>query len=80
MWCLMNHGSRIRLFFSSQTVATGIFSPPELADGFRGIVQPIAIREQGDQFNGAKEFHVVRFRLAERPQFPRADENGDIIR
>ena len=75
-----NRDGRIRLFFSGQTIAAGILSPPVLADGFRGFVQPIAIREQSDQFDGAEEFHRVGFRLAERPQFPRADENGDIFR
>jgi len=37
-------------------MATHILSPPVLAGGFRGIVQPFTIREQADQFDGAKEF------------------------
>ena len=61
-------------------MALGVLSPPVLADDFRGIVQPIRVSQQGDQFDGAKEFHRVGFRLAKRPQFPRAGENGDIIR
>src|ERR1017187_758869 len=70
-----NRDSRIRLFFQGQTIAADILSPPVLADGFRRIVQPIRISQQGDQFDGAEEFHRVGFLLAERPQFPRADEN-----
>jgi hypothetical protein len=58
----------------------GILSPPILADVFRCFVQPIRVSQQGDQFDGAKEFHRVGFLLAERPQFPRAGENGDIVR
>ncbi len=74
------HRCNVRQFFQGQTMALGVLSPPVLADGFRGIVQPITLREQGDQFNGAKEFHRVGLRLAERPQFSRADENGNIVR
>jgi len=70
----------IRRIFQDQTVATGILLPPVLANGFRGVIQPIRVSQQGDQFDGAKIFHRVGFRLAERPQFPRTGENGDIIR
>jgi len=33
----------------------GILSPTESDDGFRGIVQPIMVSQQGDQFDGTKE-------------------------
>jgi hypothetical protein len=65
---------------NSQTITARILSPPVLADGFRCLVQPIAVSQQRDQFDGAKEFHRVGFRLAQRPQFARTDENGDIVR
>jgi hypothetical protein len=64
-----NRDGRIRLFFQGQTMALGILSPPVLTNGFRGFVQPIAIREQSDQFDGAKEFHRVGIWPAQRPQF-----------
>ena len=75
-----NRDGRIRLFFSGQTIAPGIFSPPVLADGFRGFVQPIRVSQQGDQFDGTEEFHRVWPGPAWRPQFSRADENGNIVR
>jgi hypothetical protein len=75
-----NRDGRIRLFFDSQSVTPGILSPPVLTNGFHGFVQPIAIREQSDQFDGAKEFHRIWPGLAQRPKFPRTDENGDIVR
>jgi hypothetical protein len=59
----------IRFFFNGQTIAPGVLSPPVLADSFRRFVQPIRVSQEDDQFDGAKEFHRVGFRLAERPQF-----------
>jgi hypothetical protein len=41
-----------------------ILASPELADGFRGVIQPITIREQGDQFDRAKIFHRIRSGIA----------------
>lgn len=75
----MNHNSCIRLLFGGQTIAAGILAPPVLANGFRRVIQPIAIREQVDKFDGAEEFPRIRFRLVERPQHPRANEYGAII-
>jgi hypothetical protein len=57
------------------TIPPGVLAPPVLADGFRRFVQPIRVSQQSDQFDVAKEFHRVRPGLAQRPQFPRADEN-----
>ena len=61
-------------------MAPGILAPPELADGFRRLIEPVRIRQQRDQFDGAEKFHCVGLRLAERPQFARTDEDGDIFR
>jgi hypothetical protein len=46
---LTSYHHSICWFFLYPSISPGIFSPPELADGFRRIVQPIAIREQSDQ-------------------------------
>jgi hypothetical protein len=69
-----------RLIIQDYTISQGILSPPVLADRFRRVVQPFAVGNQCDQFDGAKEFHRVRSWPAERPQFSRADEDGDIVR
>jgi hypothetical protein len=39
-------------FFQVQTIAPGILSPLELDNGFCGIVQPIMVSRQSDQFDG----------------------------
>jgi len=67
-------------FFKGQTISPGILSLPELADGFRRLIQPLTIRQQRDQFDGAKKLHRVRLWSAQCPQFARADENADIFR
>jgi hypothetical protein len=36
----------IRLVFRGQTIATGVLSPPELADGLRTLIQPLTISKQ----------------------------------
>ena len=58
--------------FPSSNHSAGILSPPELDNGFCGIVQPIMVSQQGDQFDGTKEFYRVGPGLAQRPEFPRA--------
>jgi len=62
----MNHGGGIRLVFHGQTMAAGILSFPELADGFRRLTRPIKVSQPGDQLHGAKEFHRVGIRPAVR--------------
>jgi hypothetical protein len=37
---------RIRRFYQYHTLAPGVFSLPELADGFRRLIQPLAICQQ----------------------------------
>jgi len=49
------HRGSVRQFFQGQTIAPGVLAPAVLDNGFRGIIQPITIREQGDQFDGAKK-------------------------
>ena len=56
-------------FFQVYTMTAGIFSLPKLADGFRHLIQPLTIRQQCDEFDGAAQW----------PQFARSDENGDIL-
>jgi len=58
----------------------GILSPPELPNRFGRLIQPVAVGEQCDQFDGAEKLHRVGPGLAQRPQLSRTDENGDIIR
>jgi hypothetical protein len=43
--------AEIRLVLGGQTVPPGVLSSPELAESFCRVVQPIMIREQGDQFS-----------------------------
>jgi hypothetical protein len=50
-WMLSNLWSD----FLQYTIAPGILSPPELTDGFRGLIQPFPIRQQRNQFNGAEK-------------------------
>ena len=58
----------------------GIFSPPELADGLRRLIQPLTIRQQREQFNGAKKLHRVRPRPPQWPQLACGNEQRDIFR
>jgi hypothetical protein len=37
----------------------GIFTLPELADGFRRLVQPFTIRQQRDKFDGTEKLDCV---------------------
>jgi hypothetical protein len=68
-----DHGDRIRPFSGGQTIAAGIFSLPELADSFRRFVQPVAVSQQGNQFNGTEEFHRIGPGLAVVSQPPAAE-------
>jgi hypothetical protein len=76
-------GDRRLVFAGSATVMTqkpvfpslqhynmtaGILSLPELADSFCGFVQPFAIRQQRDQFNGTEKLHSIRVWPAQWPQ------------
>jgi len=67
-------------FFQVYTMTAGIFSLPKLADGFRHLIQPLTIRQQCDEFDGAEKLYRVQIRPAQWPQFARSDENGDILR
>ncbi len=51
-----------------------------LTDGFSGIIQPVRVGAQREQFDGVKEFHRVWLGPAQRSQFARADQDGDIVR
>jgi len=51
-------------------MAPGILAPPELADRFRRLIEPVRVRQQRDQFDGAEEFHRVRFGLHSARSLP----------
>jgi hypothetical protein len=70
----------VRGVFGGRSVAPGIFAPPILPDSFGRIVQPVRIRELGEQANGVEKLHRIGLGFAECPQFPGADQNGDVIR
>ena len=63
--------------FRNQSIATGILTLPELADGFGGIVQPVGFGKQGNQFDGAKAFRNVGIWSAQWPKFPGTHQNDD---
>jgi len=77
---LTRYDDSMRLTVNSQTVSVGVLSPPVLCDGFGCLIQPARVGQQSDQFDGAKEFHGIRSRLAQWSQFPRTDQDGDIFR
>jgi hypothetical protein len=67
-------------FFQVYTMTTGILSFPELADGFRRLIQPFPIRQQHDEFDGAEKLHCIRVWTVEWTQLTRSNEQGDILR
>ena len=68
-----------RLIVCGQSVPPCILALPVETDRLGRIIQPIGIGEQRDQFDGAKELHRVGTGLAERPQFPGAGKNGNVL-
>jgi len=76
---LLNFFGHIR-FLGGQTITPGIFSLPELADRFCGLVQPVRVSQQRDESNGAEKLHRVWVWPAQRPQLARAHQDGDIFR
>ena len=53
----------LRLLLEAQTLARGNLVPPELADGFGHLIQPVRIPQQRDQLDGAKIFTEFGFGL-----------------
>jgi hypothetical protein len=47
------------MIFGVPTVAPGILSLTELADGFRRLIQPFTICQKCHQFNGAEKLYSV---------------------
>ena len=62
------------------SLATGILSFPELADGFRRLMQPFPIRQQHDEFDGAEKLHCIRVWTVEWTQLTRSNAQDDILR
>jgi hypothetical protein len=58
----------------------GILAFPKIADCFGGLIQPLTIREQREEFDGTEKLYRVWPGPAQRPQLARADENRDIFR
>jgi hypothetical protein len=68
------------LVFQGHTIAPGILAPPELANGFGGLIQPLPIRQQPHEFDRAEKLDSVRVWPAQRLEFSCGDENSDIFR
>src|ERR1035437_6914785 len=47
-------------FFQVYTMTAGILSLPKLSDGFGRVVEPVAVGEQRDQFDGTEKLHRIR--------------------
>ena len=47
-----------------------ILSLPVLANGFRRLIKPLAIRQQGEQFDGAEKLDRIRIRPAQCRSLP----------
>jgi len=70
----------MRLLRHFYIIAFGILPLPEIADGFRGVVQPFTIRYQRNRFDGTKKHYGGRPQPAQWPQFSRSDQRRDILR
>ena len=57
--------------FYADPIPPGILPLPEIADGFSRLIQPVAIREQRDQFRGAKKLYRVRLGPTQAGRAPR---------
>ena len=63
-----------------QSMTLGVLALPELADGFRRLIQPLTIREQHHQFDGPKEFDRIGVWFAQWLEFSSSDEQGNVLR
>jgi hypothetical protein len=62
------------------SITLGILPLPKLPNRLRDFIQPLTVRQQRDEFNGAEKLHRIRIWPAQWLQFPRSDEQCDIFR
>ena len=56
----------------------GILAPPELADRFRRLIQPVRIGQLRDKFDGAEKLYCIRPGLAQGAQLAGAHQQGGL--